>query len=680
MNTQPRIEYPFGNIEWDDGIIRARHREHGLICSIYRTDYQARIGYPAQHLSGEYALQLLFEDGSMGFNPQLKSYETDGDGLVLKLQDPGHEYIELTLRVQLHKEGILTQQVSIRNGEHGSIQLIRGYSAALRQDAERYFVTTFRGVWAGEHGLQEEEVKRGNTLSADCCTGIKAAQEGMPAILISENTPAHEEHGHCLLAALAWSGNYTLAFTHNAHGRGFLGLGHNFAQAPYILKAGQRLELPQAIITTGLNGKGDATRRLHRYLRRCVIPNGGAPRSCLLNSWEGVHFNVSEPTLRAMMSKTAEMGIEMFVLDDGWFGKRKDDTSSLGDWYPDTDKLPNGLTAPAMDAAQKGLKFGLWVEPEMVCPDSDLYRAHPDWALSLPGIRPTEQRHQLVLNVAQPEVEAHILQTISNLLSNNPGISYIKWDCNRMMTDAPHPNIYFDYICAYYRIMAELRKRHPHVVFQCCSAGGGRMDLGAARFHEEFWLSDNTDAFDRLRMQWSASHLFPANAIGAHVTASPNLYTGRKTSLKFRFDVALGGRIGFELDPRTLTPEETSEIRNRLNTAKELRNIVQTGDLYRLVSPYENRDCALLYTNGEQALILAYTTERAFTDQNTTIPVRGLAPDTCYKITELMPNEEGYHCPANATNVWGRELMQTGLRLHWNRPMQSAVILFTPCH
>lgn len=678
ISSPHRIEYPYGSIEWADGCATVLHGETGCIHGEYLTDYQSRTAYPRLHLSGEYALQLLFADGSMGFNPQLKDSCCDEGVLVLTLEDPRHPGIILTLSLQLHEEGVFTQQVTLKNSTSSQLQILRAHSATALMQGHSYHATTFRGVWAGEHIMQQQEVKRGNTLSVSSCTGIKTSQEGTPGIIIATDTPAHEEFGHSLLAALEWSGNYDISFTHNAQGQGLLGLGHDFARAPYTLAAGQTLALPRALLLNSLQGKGDATRRLHRYLRRCITPRGLEQRPCLLNSWEGVHFDVEEPTLRAMMQRTSELGIEMFVLDDGWFGRRKDDTTSLGDWQPDTEKLPQGLQPLTDYASAQGLKFGIWVEPEMVCPDSELFRAHPDWALQLPGLPPTEQRRQLVLNLARVDVQDFVLNTVSDLLSTNPGISYVKWDCNRMMTDAPHPNIYFDYICAYYRIMRELRQRHPQVIFQCCSAGGGRMDLGAAQFHEEFWLSDNTDAHDRLCMQWSANHFFPANAVGAHVTASPNLYTGRRTSLKFRFDVALAGRLGFELDPRTLSAEEAQELSERLALAKELRPLVQLGDLYRLVSPYEGPDCALLYTDGRQALLLAYTTERTFTNQRTRIPVRGLSAGKRYRIEELLPDSPRPLCPLGGTELSGAELMSKGIPIHWSRPLQSVCIRLTP--
>lgn len=679
MNNTPAIHYPWGGLSYSpQGLSIEQHDGMPLLAPM-QTDYQSRCSYPARRLSGEYALQLLLADGSMGLNPQLSSHRVQGQELVLHLADPRSPEIEIIIAAALSEEGVFSQKVSIINGTAERVQLIRGYSLSVEQQASSYHVTTFRGVWAGEHQLQEEEVKRGNTLCANACPGIKVAQEGLPAMIVSLNGPAQEESGSCLLATLCWSGNYCMSFTHNAQGMGFLGLGHDFGQAPYTMSPGQRLDLPKALLVSSTRGKGDATRRLHRYLRRCMIPRSNELRRTLLNSWEGIHFDISEQALLDMMQATDDLGINLFVLDDGWFGKRTDDTTSLGDWQPDVKRLPHGLTRLNQAADTHRPDLGLWMEPEMVSPDSELYRKHPDWAIQLPGIAPTQQRHQLVLNLAKPEVEAYILRAVSNILCSYPNISYIKWDCNRMLTDAPHPNLYFDYIQAYYRIMHGLRTLFPKVTFQCCSAGGGRMDLGAAQYHEEFWLSDNTDAYDRLRMQWSASHLFPANTVGAHVTVSPNLYTGRCTSLKFRFDVALAGRLGFELDPRKLSPDDADEIRQRLRLYRRLAPLTQLGDLYRLVSPYESTDCAMLYTDGKQALLLAYTTERAFTNQCTRIRLQGIDETRRYEIEELMPDSTGKHCHADGTNISGRELVYTGIPLRWNRPMQSAVILLTPC-
>lgn len=647
------------------------------------TDFDAR-GCWGNH-SGECALQLRYADGTQGCDLHLIHREPTSRGAIYTLADPRHPELEVRLEIAAYpEEDTLTLTPTLSNQGAGSITLLQADSAALPLRAAEYHLTTFRGGWSGENYMQEQSIARGNTLAISSTTGIKTAQEGTPGLLVSLGGPAQETGRPCLLAALAWSGNYELSARHSSYGHLYLRLGHYFAHSPYTLGAGRSITLPTAIIVYSHSGAARASSSLHRYLRRHVLPHGCEPRRTLLNSWEGVHFDVHAPALCDMMKLTAHLGAELFVLDDGWFGKRKDDTTSLGDWEPDPDKLPGGLSSLTAHARNCGIDFGLWMEPEMVSPRSQLYTDHPEWAIRLPGITPREERHQLVLDLANPATD--IAAPVRRILADNPGITYIKWDCNRKISDpgsthlppGEQGNLYFDYIANYYAHMRQLRQEFPGVTFQSCSAGGGRLDCGAAAFHEEFWLSDNTDACDRLRMQWSASYFFPANAIGCHVTASPNCYTGRETSLKFRFDVALAGRLGLELDPRALSPEEIEEIRSRIALAKELRPITQLGELHRLVSPYTGPDCALLYTHEDRALLLAYTTQRPYTDQHTRIPLRGLIPGARYTITELAPDSTGLHCPLHAQELGGDTLLATGIPIRWNRPQQSCVLLLCP--
>lgn len=636
--------------------------------------------------SEEYALHLRLPDGTTGWNLLLCTpiSQADENTLCATLADPRWPGISVQCHIECApEEDTYTLRTRLCNQTDCSLQVLRAASAAISLHAAGYHLTTFRGSWAGEHYLQQQHIAPGNAVCISSSTGIKTAQEGMPAFLLGLGAPpTDEENGLCLLGALAWSGNYHMQFKRSIYGHIQLTLGHHFAHSPYLLQPEQELQLPPAILTLSTRGAGHASRCLHRHMRRRIIPHGEETRRSLLNSWEGVHFDVDEQTICRLISATAELGAEMFVLDDGWFGKRDDDTSSLGDWTPDTRKLPHGLTPLIEHAHTCGIDFGIWVEPEMVCPVSNLYAQDSSAALHLQGIPPRTERHQLVLDVPATDISA----PIHRLLAENPGISYVKWDCNRKISDpgsAHRPpelqgNLSFDYIRSYYGHMRALRAQHPRVTFQCCSAGGGRMDAGAAALHEEFWLSDNTDPHDRLRMQWAASYIFPANAIGCHVTASPNLYTGRTTSTKFRFDVALAGRLGLELDPRTLSPADRAEYQERIALAHHLRPLTQLGELYRLVSPYEGSDCALLYTDGTQALLLAYTTQRSYTDQHTRIPLRGISPDTRYRITELLPDTTGYHCPLHEQTLGGDYLLANGIPIRWNRPHQSCVILLSP--
>ncbi len=634
--------------------------------------------------SGEYALQLRWADGSLGCDLRVESVEADETGLRAQLSDPRHPELGVTATIRaLAEEDIFTLRTVLENRGTGDMLLVRADSAALPLRAGQYHLTTFRGGWSGENYLSEERIRCGNTLSVGSTTGVKTAQEGTPGFLLATDAPADENHGNCLLGALAWSGNYKLSFKHSSYGHLFLRMGHDFEHSPYTLCAGRSITLPTAVLAFSSTGCGAASRNMHRYLRRRVLPHGTECRRTLLNSWEGVHFDVHEATVRQMMERTAALGAELFVLDDGWFGQRDDDTSSLGDWQANPTKLPQGLQGLAEHAAACGIDFGIWMEPEMVCPKSNLYTRSPEMALTLPGIPPREERHQLVLDVSNPTLQ--LTEPVSRTLRETPGISYVKWDCNRKISDpgsahlppALQGNLYFDYITRYYEQMRQLRQEFPEVTFQCCSAGGGRLDIGAAAFHEEFWLSDNTDACDRLRMQWSASYFFPSNAIGCHFTASPNGYTHREASLKFRFDVALAGRLGLELDPRALSDEEIRDIRARVELAKELRPIVQLGDLYRLVSPYSGPDCALLYIHGREALLLAYTTQRVYTDQHARIPLCGLNPNARYRIEETAPDATGYHCPLQGQTLGGDALLASGIPIRWSHPQQSCVLRLT---
>lgn len=655
------------------------------------TDFDARGQWG--NYSGEYALHGSMPDGTMGWDLHLleqeeREVQAGVTELRLMLSDPRWRDIRVEVFLTAYaQEDIFTQSLRLHNGGDGDVCLLRGLSAAFPLRAESYHVSTFRGNWAGENQMVEECVRKGNTLSVSSDTGIKTAEEGSPCFIVSLGAPAQEESGRCLLGALAWSGNYTLTFKHSTYGHLFVGMGHDFGQQPYRLGGSQQIDLPTAILAYGEQGKGEISRRLHRFLRRHVIPHGEETRRIVLNSWEGVHFDVQEPTLHAMMECTAALGAELFVLDDGWFGKRRDDTSSLGDWMPNPEKLPHGLGGLAAKAAACGIDFGLWMEPEMVSPRSELYTEHPEWVIRLPGIPPREKRHQLVLFSRDDSCGCR--RAVESTLATTPGISYIKWDCNRNISDPGttalpsdrQGNLYFDYITSYYRTMRCLRERFPQVTFQCCSAGGGRVDLGAAAFHEEFWLSDNTDAYDRLRIQWAATHFLPANAMACHVTASPNLYTKRCTSIKFRFDVALMGRLGLELDPRRLSEDDREEYRRRIALAKRLRPLTQLGELYRLVSPYEGADCALIYigvgAESGKALLLAYTTERAFTDRHVRIPLCGLDLTARYRLEELEPDATGCHCPLNGSVLGADALSAAGLPIRWNAPMQSCALLLT---
>lgn len=655
------------------------------------TDLDARGAWG--NMSGEYALDIVQADGMRSARLLCTECEilpvAEGMQARILLRDPVYP-VEVLVTLTAHEQSdVIERETTVTNrGEH-PVLLHRADSGCLRLRAGAYRVTTFRGGWAGESLLHEETIAPGNTLSVTSETGSRAAQEGTPGFLVSAGRPATEETGRVYLGALAWPGDYDLAFKHAADGTLFVRAGMAL-RVPYRLDGAAAFSLPRLLLTYSNRGKGRASRNMHRWARQGGIRDGDTCRPTVLNSWEGAHFTFDEELLHQMISDTAELGLETFVLDDGWFANkypRDNDRAGLGDWEANRAKLPHGLTGLAAEARRHGIRFGLWIEPEMVNPYSELFIRHPEWVLQLPNRKLKEERHQLVLDLANPDVRRYILCTLDKLLTENPGITYLKWDCNRKISDAGSTwlgaewqgNLAVEYAKGYEEIVSTIAKLHPGVTLQACASGGGRADYGTLRHHHEFWVSDNTDPVERLRMQWSLGHLFPAMAMGAHVTASPNLQTGRETPLKFRLDAAMSARLGFELQPGQLSKEERAAIHRAIELDASLRPIVQLGELYRLQSPMDEEACALLYRLSEEgrerALLFAWQWGRMYTERNVRVPVAGLDPAARYAIRELLPDETGFHSSLAGHTASGGWLMEAGLPVQWNRPLQSALWL-----
>jgi alpha-galactosidase len=652
------------------------------------------LGVPRENSSDEYDLGITQADGSVSAELVYDAHQVvrqdSSVTAIIRLIDPVYPVaVTVYLRADIETD-VFEQWATIENRGSSPITINRAQSGHLTLKSNSYWVSTFRGAWAGESFLREEEVQRGNSLvvSSDC--GVKTSQEGSPAFLVATGHSAQEDEGDVYLGALAWSGNYRFTFKHSPHNRFFAGFGVDFQESPYRLGVGETLPLPRWIITHSSQGKGEASRRLHRWIRNHNLRNGHTPRLTLLNSWEGAYFTFDEPLLHKLMDEAADLGIELFVLDDGWFGNkypRNNDHAGLGDWQVNTEKLPHLLAGLAQAAKERNIRFGIWVEPEMVNPKSELFEQHPDWVIQLPNRPLREERQQLILDLSRPDVQQFIVGVFRDLLSNNPNISYVKWDCNRKIADPgshylspdKQHNLYVDYIRGYYAVLKQVMAAFPHVTFQACSAGGGRSDLGTMQFYDEFWVSDNTDPCERVQMQWGIGHVFPAIAMASHVTASPNHQTGRVTPLKFRFDVAMSGRLGFELRPQDLRPEERDYIRSALAEYKRIRPIVQLGDLYRLRSPYESNEGALMYVKnqGEEqsAVVFYYLLDRKYNDQPAPLRLAGLDPNKRYRVQEINIDETGYHTTLNDRVVGGDALMNVGVNLTFTRPLSSVVLL-----
>lgn len=458
---------------------------------------------------------------------------------------------------------------------------------------------------------------------------------------------ATEDTGDVYGFSLVYSGNF-LAQTHVDHDlsvRAMIGI-HPF-QFRWILEPGETFQTPEALLAYSGEGLGGLSRMLHRFIRQHVMrhPFGVTERPILLNSWEAMYFSISEDRLLALAERAAEAGMELFVIDDGWFGERNDDTRALGDWTVNREKFPSGFAALAEAFRSKGLKLGLWIEPEMISPESALYREHPDWVLRTPYREPVRSRHQWVLDLSREEVVAHLMGVIDALLASAP-IAYVKWDFNRYLTDVwsralsaeRQQEVAHRYMLGLYRLLAHVTERHPHVLIEGCAGGGGRFDLGMLQFMPQMWTSDNSDAASRIFIQYGTSICYPAIAMGAHVSSVPNHQIGRVTPLGFRAHVAMSGNLGYELDLTALNASERAAIREQVRLYQEIRPIVQFGDFYRLVDPFVTRDRAswMFVDEARREAVVFYF--QILAEPNSPVrrlKLKGLDPQALYEAPEL---------------------------------------------
>ena len=402
-----------------------------------------------------------------------------------------------------------------------------------------------------------------------------------------------ETHGEVYGFSLVYSGNHSTVAKIDQFGNLRVQQGINPHQFEWILKPNESFCTPQSIICYSDSGIGAMTREYHDVFRNNLMRSKwvNKKRPILINNWEGTYFDFTEEKLLQMAEKAHKAGIELFVLDDGWFGKRNNDTCSLGDWKVNYDKLPSGIDGLAEKINKIGMKFGLWFEPEMISPDSDLYREHPDWAIHIDEREGVQSRNQMVLDLSRDEVCEYVINAVSDILAN-ANIEYVKWDMNRQLTDMPRLGYNHEYTLGYYKIMSAITEKFPNILFEGCSAGGGRFDAGVLAYMPQIWTSDNSDAIARLKMQYSTSMCYPVYSISSHVTASPNHQCGRVTSLKTRADVAYCGTFGYELDVTKMSDEEFEEIKAQIKFEKRIQDLMCNGDLYRLINPYETNYCS----------------------------------------------------------------------------------------
>jgi alpha-galactosidase len=583
-------------------------------------------------------------------------------------------------------EDVICQSANIYHSESGNIKVENFASSYFPLHSNSYYLTHFHGTWAAEMQMVEEKLTQGTKI-IESKKGVRTTQSENPSFLISLNREAEEDLGEVYAGSLAWSGNYQLSFQVDECGLLNVISGMNPFASTYNLKPNQRFETPQMILTYSNKGKGQVSRNLHDWSRTYSLSHGNKLNPVVLNSWEGAYFSFDEQIITSMIDNAAKIGVEMFVLDDGWFGNkypRDSDHAGLGDWQVNTKKLPRGLNYLANYAKEKGIDFGIWIEPEMVNPESELAKIHPEWIVKSGKREILPMRNQWLLDLTNPEVQDFVIKTFDDVLSQSALISYVKWDANRhvdnvgseYLSDNEQSHFWIEYTKGLYKVYEEIRKKHPEIIIQLCSSGGGRLDFGALKYHDEFWASDNTNALDRIFIQYGTNTFFPAQATGSHVSTSPNHQTDMITPLKFRFDVAMSGRLGLELQPKSLIGEDYEFAKKAIENYKNIRPIVQLGDLYRLVSPYdENGWSSLMYVSKDksQSVVFAYSLKYHGRTTYFESKLKGLNPEKEYQVTEI--NNSGNSCfEGNGMKVSGDYLMKVGIKINIGKPLESAII------
>jgi alpha-galactosidase len=544
--------------------------------------------------------------------PTLEGEDTTVTTLIITLYDDIQQ-LEMKLYYHLYEQlPVITRHVAFLN--HGQQDVFLDNAGSLQVDiaAATFDLLTLYGSHTNEANISRRKLQNG-IQKIESTRGVSSPQHQPFLALLNPNTD--EFSGEVRAFHLIYSGNFQAQVEVEQYGSARVQLGINTEGFSWKLSPGGSFDTPEAVMVYSNHGLNEMSHTFHTLYQQYLCPKSfrNQERPIVLNTWEANYFDISEEKSEKLAEAAAQIGIEMFVLDDGWFGKRNDDTSSLGDWMENKDKLPNGIAGLAETVKNKGMKFGLWFEPEMISPNSELFKAHPDWVIHTHGYKPIEGRRQLVLDLSNPEVQEFLINVLSKYLITGK-IDYIKWDMNRHLTDIgstafpkdQQGEISHRYILGLYRILDTLVKQFPNVLFENCSSGGGRFDPGMMHYMAQTWTSDNTDALCRTKIQYGYSLLYPPIMMGAHVSTVPNHQVGRITSLETRGRVAMSGNLGYELDLTEAVEEELREIENQISFYKQQRKLFQFGKFYRLKAPGEYFESAWMFKNEKEAMIIYF--------------------------------------------------------------------------
>ncbi|WP_348266410.1 alpha-galactosidase [Edaphobacter paludis] len=624
-------------------------------------------------------LKITFPDGNRDLELKYVSHHIDGDKLSIVTKDISRD-VYVTLQYQADAEtGILRRSAEIENRTDAPFTVEQAAAATWNLPrGTDYRLRYLTGRWAGEWNVQEQAVHPGKTV-LESRRGTTGAQNN-PWFAIDHEGNNDQDTGGVWFGALGWSGSWQISVEQDLLQQVRVTGGFNAFDFGYRLQKGERLQTPYFYGGYSSHGIGGASRLLHRFEIDSLLPHAPTPklRPVLYNSWEATEFRVDEPGQMALAEKAASIGVERFVMDDGWFGQRKDDHAGLGDWYVNPQKFPHGLK-PLIDKVHSlNMDFGLWVEPEMVNPNSDLYRKHPDWVLNFAGRPRTEGRNQLVLNLARPDVRAYVYGFLDKLLTEND-IAFLKWDYNRNWSEPGWPavapedqkKVYVDFINNLYSILAELRAKHPNVEIESCSGGGSRVDLGVMKLTDEFWTSDNTDAYDRLLIQNGFTYAYSPGVMMAWVTDSPTWVNQRTLSLEYRFLSSMQGSLGIGANLNKWTPEDFATAKKMVAQYKAIRETVQRGALYRLITPEDNSEQSVTESvsrDGKQAVTFAFLHSSRERYPFPRIYLRGLDAGATYRLAAL----DGKLAGDTPDSASGAYWMNRGVDVQLNGDFQAA--------
>lgn len=603
---------------------------------------------------------------------------------VITLKDDKYPVTVKLHYVAYDKENIIRTFTEISHEEKKPVILSKYASSMLHLNSSKYFLTEFSGDWAHEANVTERELAFGKKV-IDTKLGARANMFVSPFFQLALDNPSQENAGEVLVGTIGWTGNFRFTFEVDNKNELRIISGINPYDSEYSLPAKEVFRTPDFYFTYSTQGKGEASRSFHDWARNHQVKKGNETRMTLLNNWESTYFDFDENKLIGLMDEATKLGVDMFLLDDGWFANkypRSSDHQGLGDWEETAGKLPNGVGRLVEEAHKKGIKFGIWIEPEMVNPKSELYEKHKDWVIHLPNRDEYYFRNQMVLDLSNPKVQDHVFGVVDNLMTKYPGIAFFKWDCNSPITNIysvylkdKQSHLYIDYVRGLYKVLDRIKAKYPDLPMMLCAGGGGRSDYEALKYFTEFWPSDNTDPIERLFIQWGYSQVFPSKTLCAHVTT-----WNRGTSIKFRTDVAMMCKLGFDIKLEDMNQNEHLYCDQAVKNYNRLKPVILEGDMYRLVSPYGSNHTSSMFVGKDKktAAVFAFDIHPRYAEKTLPVRLQGLDINKMYRVKEInmMPGSNS-SLKGNDQVFSGEYLMNVGLDLFTTQQLNSRLIEIT---